>query len=134
MPKYIFKKNEYVRFAKDYADSAETEYTGRKYQATKTKSFLLPGESQLADKYGYSLGINIGINSFAPGGIYEPHKHTRPQFYYVLSGKAKVKVEDEERVVGPGTWVVTPPGVPHGLVNIGKKPFTYITCDTLHDV
>jgi mannose-6-phosphate isomerase-like protein (cupin superfamily) len=134
LPKYIFKKNEYTKFEKkDYVDLALKEYTGRKYNQTKIRWFHLPGEKLVADKYGYSLGINIGVNSFAPGGIYEAHKHKSPSFYYVISGKAKVRVGDEERIVGPGTWVVTPPHTAHAVENIGKKPFTYITCDTLQD-
>jgi mannose-6-phosphate isomerase-like protein (cupin superfamily) len=134
MPKYIFKKNEYTKFVHEkYRDLVLEEYTGRKYNQTKIRWFHMPGEMLEAKKYGYSLGINIGVNSFAPGGVYEAHKHKSPAFYYVISGRARVRVGDEERVVGPGTWVVTPPHTPHSVVNIGKKPFTYITAETFHN-
>ncbi|MDA4122448.1 MAG: cupin domain-containing protein [Thaumarchaeota archaeon] len=132
-PKYIFKKNEYTQFEKkDYIDQVLTEYTGRKYKLNQIRWFHLPGEKIVAEKYGYSLGINVGVNSIGPGGFYEAHKHKSPSFYFVLSGKAKVKVGDEEKVVGPATWIVTPPGINHYVETIGKKPFTYITCDTLN--
>ncbi len=78
--------------------------------------------------------MEIGVNSFAPGGEYEAHKHDSPAFFLVLSGRATVRVGDEERIVGKGAWVFTPPGTPHYLKNIGNDPFTYVTAETFHNV
>jgi len=127
MPKYIFKEEEYAEWVKEeYQDFDQTEYTGRKYKQTKVRYFNLPGDSDSADKYGYTSDLWMGVNSFAPGGVYGTHRHQTFQLYYVLSGKAKVKVGDEERIAEKGTWIFTPPEVDHYLENIGEEDFTYI--------
>jgi len=127
MAKYIFKEDEYMKWVKDeYEDFTLTEYTGRKYRQTKVRGFSLPGDMDSLDKYGYSSDMWMGANSFAPGGVYETHKHRTFQFYYILSGKAKVKVGEEERIAEKGTWIFIPPGVDHYIENTGKEDFTYI--------
>jgi mannose-6-phosphate isomerase-like protein (cupin superfamily) len=127
MPKYIFREKEYAKWVnKKYEDHVHEDYTGRKYKQTRVRYWTLPGDSDAKDKYGFSSGMWMGANSFAPGGVYEAHRHKTPQFYYVLSGRAKVRVGDEERIAVKGTWVFTPPGVDHYVENIGKTPFTYI--------
>jgi mannose-6-phosphate isomerase-like protein (cupin superfamily) len=37
--------------------------------------------------------------------------------FYILDGEVVVIVEDEEIVVGPGTFVLVPPGVAHTFAN-----------------
>jgi mannose-6-phosphate isomerase-like protein (cupin superfamily) len=37
--------------------------------------------------------------------------------FYILDGEVVVIVEDEELAVGPGTFVLVPPGVPHTFAN-----------------
>ena len=47
-------------------------------------------------------------------------------FYYVLRGTAKMRVGDEERVVGKGAWVYTPPGLKYYTENVGNDDLSYI--------
>ena len=68
----------------------------------------------------------LGVNTFGPGGVYESHPHETPMFYYVLRGTAKMRVGDEERIVGPGAWVYTPPGEPHYTENVGEDDMAYL--------
>ena len=44
--------------------------------------------------------------------------------FYILEGELTFVVgDDEEEVVaGPGTFVLVPPGVPHGFTNHGSVP------------
>ena len=125
MPKYIFKPEEYIKLdPEEFRDEVHTEYTGSKvqtgrvYNQTKVRGFQMPG--------GDTMDVWMGANSFAPGGVYESHTHESSQFYYVLAGKALVRVGDEERIVEKGDWVFTPAFVDHYLENTFDEEFTYI--------
>ena len=63
--------------------------------------------------------ILLTVNVFAPGGSYETHNHSRSQFYYVLSGKAKMNVGDEVRIVEP-YWPVNEAECSSRLVSCGS--------------
>ena len=86
----------------------------------------MPGNSDSEERFGYASNMWMGANSFAPGGVYEAHKHETFQYFYVIAGKARVIVGGEERIVQRGTWISVPPLVDHHMVNIGDEPFTYI--------
>ncbi|MFD4506252.1 cupin domain-containing protein [Streptomyces sp. NPDC058457] len=46
------------------------------------------------------------------------HRHQKhDEGFYVLSGRVEFSVEKETRVVGPGTFIMVPPGAPHGFHN-----------------
>ena len=68
----------------------------------------------------------LGVNTFGPGGVYEAHAHETPMYYYVLKGKALMRIGDEERVVGEGSWVYTPPGLKHYTENVGDDDLAYL--------
>ena len=124
MPKYIFRPEEYIKLEGEFQDYTHTEYTGstvqtgRTYYQTKVRGFKVPG--------GDTSDVWMGVNSFAPGGVYGTHKHQTSQFYYVLCGKAKVRVGDEERVAEKDTWIFVPADVDHYLENTFDEEFTYI--------
>jgi quercetin dioxygenase-like cupin family protein len=60
--------------------------------------------------------LQVGYHHFEPGLDHEMHSHdTWEQFYFVVSGKARVRVGDEERVIGPGGVAYIPPRVRHGF-------------------
>ena len=43
-----------------------------------------------------------------------------------LAGKGIMRVGDEERVVGRGAWVYTPPGLKHYTENTGDVDMAYL--------
>jgi len=58
----------------------------------------------------------VGINCFEPGQAQRVHSHAgEDKMYYVVSGRARMSVGDEERGVESGTVVWAPAGVPHGV-------------------
>jgi len=124
LPKYIFQEKEWMKWSSDeYEDITLLALDGSKYKAVKHAKFRegqgLPG----AD----TIETWIGVNVFGPnGGEYETHKHETSQFFYVLHGKGKVRVGDEERIAEKGAWIFTPPGVDHHLQTIGNEDFAYI--------
>ncbi|HVA43321.1 MAG TPA: cupin domain-containing protein [Acidimicrobiales bacterium] len=57
------------------------------------------------------------VNEFevAGGGAVAPHSHPTHEFYYVMSGRGLMRVEDEEREIGQGDLVHIPPDQVHTL-------------------
>ena|SRR5215813_9819714 len=53
--------------------------------------------------------------SFAKGEGARMHRHEEEQVLYVLSGRIKARLGDEEYEVGPGEATFSPAGVPHGM-------------------
>ena len=49
------------------------------------------------------------------GGEVHPHKHPTFEFYYILSGRGIMIIEDETQIIGPGDLVKIPPNAMHSL-------------------
>ena len=123
MLNYIFKEEEWMNWSgAEYKDSIEL-LDGQKFTAIKIRGIIggLSGRETVAKDWFF-----LGVNVFGPGGSYETHKHKCPQFYYILSGRAKMRVGDGERIVEKGTRVFTPPRIEHYHENIGDEDFAYI--------
>jgi len=54
----------------------------------------------------------------------ELHRSKVPaeEFYYILSGRGIMRVENEEREVGPGDLIIIPVGALHGIKVKGTFP------------
>ena len=58
----------------------------------------------------------VGLNCFDPGQRQAVHTHAgADKFYLLVSGKARMTVGGETRVVNAGTVVWAPADVPHGV-------------------
>ena len=58
----------------------------------------------------------VGLNCFEPGQSQKSHTHAgSDKFYLLLSGKARMIVGNETRVVEAGTLVWAPADVVHGV-------------------
>jgi mannose-6-phosphate isomerase-like protein (cupin superfamily) len=55
----------------------------------------------------------------AGGGAVHRHAHPTYEFYYGLTGRGVMTLDDEDREVGPGDLVLIPPDVPHSIRPIG---------------
>ena len=121
MPKYIFSEDEWLRWSEEgYSTNTLVGIDGRQYQGVKRRSLeAQPAGASTYDRF-------LGVNTFGPGGVYESHAHESPMFYYVLTGTAKMRVGDEERIVGKGAWVYTPPGLEHYTENVGDDDLAYL--------
>jgi quercetin dioxygenase-like cupin family protein len=53
--------------------------------------------------------------SFAKGEGAEMHQHDEEQVLYILTGRIRATLGDEEYEVGPGEATFSPAGVPHGM-------------------
>jgi quercetin dioxygenase-like cupin family protein len=71
---------------------------------------------ELASQRFSTKRLQVGHHAFEPGITHDLHTHdTWEQFYFVVSGKAKITVGDEVEVVGPGAAAYVPPGMPHAF-------------------
>ena len=71
-----------------------------------------------------SHGLNFGVLEFPPGAVLAPHRHRPQEIYYVSRGRARLRLGETRREVGPGTVVYIPGYCVHGVENIGSGPVT----------
>jgi quercetin dioxygenase-like cupin family protein len=64
----------------------------------------------------------LEFTTLAPGHMPNPHSHSHKQIVYVLSGRMRAVLGDEETIVGRGDMLVVPPGVEHWAETIGDEP------------
>jgi mannose-6-phosphate isomerase-like protein (cupin superfamily) len=63
------------------------------------------------------------------GGTVIEHFHrVTEEFYYILSGTGLMKIENEEREVGPGDTVIIVPKQRHKITNNGQVPLVLLAC------
>ena len=69
----------------------------------------------------------VGVGSLDPGKILDLHNHPEDaEFYYVLSGNAKVTVDEEEIDAAPGTAIYIPAAAKHKVFNGGDEKFVFV--------
>lgn len=66
------------------------------------------------------------LNSTLPGHQVPMHTHPHEQIGMVHSGKALLKIGEEERVVSKGDFFCIPSNVMHGDTCIGDEPFVML--------
>jgi mannose-6-phosphate isomerase-like protein (cupin superfamily) len=60
-----------------------------------------------------------------------PHRHERlHDMFYVLEGTLMVRLGDQAREVGAGTFICVPPGVVHTFSNPGAHPVQFLNFNT----
>ena len=71
-------------------------------------------------------GYNIYVYSY-PGGMYFPiHTHNHDTIHVVLSGMMRVRMDDTDHYLEPGTRFVIPANVPHSAEVVGESPVVCI--------
>lgn len=66
--------------------------------------------------------LYYGVYELDPGEQHALHHHTDvAEFYYVMEGKATIRVNDEEKEVGPGTGIYMPVDAKHSIRNTGDE-------------
>ncbi|MBN1263883.1 MAG: cupin domain-containing protein [Anaerolineales bacterium] len=76
----------------------------------------------LSGKNVGARNASMGLNVTEVGSMIPDHTHTdSEELMYIVSGKARLVIEDGEEVyeIGPDTAIYTPLGVKHRLENIG---------------
>jgi quercetin dioxygenase-like cupin family protein len=57
--------------------------------------------------------IEVGRYRFTAGTGSKPHQHPEEQVINVLSGRFRVRIGSEERILGPGEAALVPPNTEH---------------------
>ena len=71
-------------------------------------------------------------NTLEVGGLIGEHIHTRTEeIYFIVSGRARMWLDDEEREVGPGDLIMTPLNGRHSIENIGDTPMEFVVVEAL---
>lgn len=65
--------------------------------------------------------LSMGLYVLPAGGIDSQSPHTEDEVYYVVSGRAKIKVADEDRAVGAGSIVYVAKNVEHRFHSIEEE-------------
>ena len=117
--KYIHAFEETQQAFKGFGDDT---VKGVAVEAGRSLVIVGPHELYAKTHSGYlpSKRLHIGVHYYPPGGSHTLHDHpTWEQVYYVISGRAKLVVGTEERIVEAGGCSYAPPGTPHDFVNVG---------------
>lgn len=75
--------------------------------------------------------IEVGRYSFAPGTGAVPHQHPNEQIMVVLEGKIRVRVGEEEAVLGPFEGFVMEPNVLHQVTAAVETGAVVLSCKNL---
>ncbi|MDR7540487.1 MAG: cupin domain-containing protein, partial [Armatimonadota bacterium] len=62
----------------------------------------------------------------APGITVTPQRHPEEQLVHMLSGRLRLQVGDEARVLAPGDAALIPANIPHTGEAIGAEPAVYL--------
>ncbi len=74
----------------------------------------------------------MALNATLPGHTVPLHSHPHEQIGIVYAGRAKLRIGDEERIVGKGDFYCIPANVSHSDTCIGDEPFVML--DIFHPV
>jgi len=69
-----------------------------------------------------TCNIWMGISIVEPGNSSNLHAHdNREEIFYVVSGRGRIRVDDEEAAIEPGSCIYIPKGSAHQLFNTGDE-------------
>jgi len=84
------------------------------YKWSELKSdFITPSYSQGKGPAVRGTKIEVALMHYPAGTTAKPHSHPNEQVQAVLKGKAKYRVGNEEKVLGPGEAVLIPANTEH---------------------
>jgi mannose-6-phosphate isomerase-like protein (cupin superfamily) len=87
-------------------------------------SSLLAERRQSAHSYLEFLrvpALSAGIYVLPVAGEDAQRPHQEDEVYYVLSGRASIRVGDGDRAVGPGSIIFVAAGIPHRFHDITEE-------------
>ncbi len=67
-----------------------------------------------------SPSLTAGVYRLGAGEPDPQQPHGEDEVYYVVSGRARIRVADAERDVGPGSLIFVPATAPHRFENVAE--------------
>jgi quercetin dioxygenase-like cupin family protein len=80
-----------------------------------SSDFITPSYSQGKGPAIKGEKIEVAYMQYPAGTMAKPHAHPNEQIQVILKGKAKYRVGEEEKVLGPGEAVLIPANIEHDL-------------------
>lgn len=85
---------------------------------------VLFGKDDLDPECGLRM-VNYAV--IQPGEAFQLHHHeTLEEVFYILSGKALIRINDEEAELTSEMAVVIPRKAKHWMKNVGSEPLVYL--------
>ncbi len=81
---------------------------GETLPAGISRRAIIPGEAMLA------------LHEAFPHRKCAPHSHASSQITYILKGKLRMRVANEERILLPSEFAFVPAGVEHSMESLGE--------------
>ncbi len=70
----------------------------------------------------------VGVNVLAPGQTQPIHDHPhQDKTYFVVEGMGQFTVGDQTMPCNPGTLILAPAGIAHGVHNPGPQRLVFLT-------
>ena len=64
--------------------------------------------------------VMLALHEAFPNLKCKPHSHPSAQITYMLKGKLRMRIGDEERVISPGEFGYVPPNVEHSIESLDE--------------
>jgi mannose-6-phosphate isomerase-like protein (cupin superfamily) len=111
-----------LRTIRDFTGAAEVSIKGPEEGEVTLTTPIRMRILEDGSKTAHRLGIGeITISPRTKGPV--QHRHAQhDEGFYVVSGRARFTVGDQEYDAPPGTLVMVPPGAPHTFANPGEEP------------
>lgn len=100
---------------------------------SSTTPFITADGSQIRELLAYrNSGIrnqSLAEATLPPCQATQEHYHPKAEeIYYILTGQGMMRIEGEERAVGPEDAIAIPPGQKHKIWNTGAVPLVFLCC------
>jgi mannose-6-phosphate isomerase-like protein (cupin superfamily) len=73
-----------------------------------------------------SVHMGVGICYLEPGGAIDPHFHSFEESFYILEGKADLRIGEESSALEPGSFGLIPTGILHAWHNPNDRPISWL--------
>lgn len=102
-----------------------------RWDEMERKNLAKPSDSEGSIIIGDHITLNRSVSQ--PGQVARPHFHGCEQLLNVVQGRAKFRVDDEEKIVSAGDIIHIPVGAVHEFTNIGDEEFVYLSSKNISE-
>lgn len=97
-------------------------------QHARIEKFHLPGltHQTLASQQQGVRGLEVWLQTVAPGAATPVHRHNCEEVIVVLRGSGRITMAGEEMTFGANSTIIVPPDAVHQLVNSGTEEMLLI--------
>ncbi len=95
-------------------------------RAVQRRDPPLPSVQRLVNNEVGATQLSLQVNDAASGEEVSLHLHDVEEVLYVVAGRARVWLANDEQVLDAGDAAVIPPGVLHGFANPFAEPLRVV--------